>query len=262
MTERRWRPVTFALGLMAMLGCDPRGPTLTPPPGAEKRLVTTALESGATLLQSKPPVGAFHTYVDGFHFLNGNLDAQMEAHHYCSNVNEDLTQCVLFDANTAQARLIGIEYILSARLFAQLPAAEKRMWHSHVHEVTSGQLVAPGLPAAAEHALMKRLVGTYGKTWHLWHADGPALPAGIPQLMMGFTADGQLQPELLSARDARIDVNSETRRRQRADIPSPAIEEAADAWLRGDVIQLTDPTLPEQAALRAASATPVTQAEY
>ena len=64
-------------------------------------------------------------------------------------------------------------------------AAEKALWHSHVHEVKSGQLVAPGIPQAAEHELMERLVVTYGKTFHTWHTDQKdALPLGSPKLMI------------------------------------------------------------------------------
>lgn len=36
-------------------------------------------------------------------------------------------------------------YIISARLFAGLPAAEKVLWHSHVFKVKCGQRVAPSL---------------------------------------------------------------------------------------------------------------------
>lgn len=39
------------------------------------------------------------------------------------------------DSDKANARLIGIEYIISRRLFEGLPADEKRFWHSHEHEV-------------------------------------------------------------------------------------------------------------------------------
>src|SRR4051812_29583541 len=74
----------------------------------------------------------------------------------------------------------------------------KPLWHSHVHEVKSGQLVAPGIPEAAEHALMEKLIHTYGKTWHTWHTDlDKTLPLGVPQLMMGFTADGQADAAMI-----------------------------------------------------------------
>ena len=41
------------------------------------------------------------------------IKAQMEAHHYCANVNEDVIQCVIYDGNVAGAKLMGVEYIVS-----------------------------------------------------------------------------------------------------------------------------------------------------
>ena len=93
--------------------------------------------------------------------------------------------------------------------YQALPPEEKPLWHSHVHEVKSGQLIAPGIPDLAEHELMEKLVRTYGKTWHTWHTDAHApLPLGVPQLMMGFTADGQLDPARVADRDRRFGISS------------------------------------------------------
>jgi hypothetical protein len=203
-------------------------------PGAPESTQTRALEAGAAGLQNAPPIAAINAYLDGFHFYDGNMKDQMEAHHYCSILNEDLIQCVIYDGNVKDAKLMGVEYIVSAKLFATLPDAERRMWHSHVHEVKSGQLIAPGIPEVAEHELMKKLVGTYGKTIHTWHTDHhEALPVGAPQLMMGFTADGQLDPALLAARDSRFGVRSEEKKADRADITAPPIAPGADAWQSG-----------------------------
>ncbi len=92
---------------------------------------------------------------------------------------------MIYDGNVSDAKLMGLEYIVSDTVFATLPPEEKALWHSHVHEVKSGQLVAPGVPAPAEHALMEKLVRTYGKTWHTWHTDrDKQLPLGEPHLMM------------------------------------------------------------------------------
>ena len=212
-------------------------------PGAEKTPSTKTLEAGAALMQSRPPIEALNAYLDGFHFYNGHPDVQMEAHHYCSILNEEVIQCVIYDGNRKDAKLMGVEYIISEQLFAKLPKAEKALWHSHVHEVKSGQLVAPGIPEVAEHALMEKLVHTYGKTWHTWHTDlNKDLPLGVPQLMMGFTADGQVDQKLVSERDKRFGINSAEKRKSRADIPAPTIEPGADAWRKGDVIQIEDPT--------------------
>lgn len=77
-----------------------------------------------------------------------------------------------------------------------MDANERKLWHSHDYEVKSGTLVAPGVPVAAEHGVMEQLVGTYGKTWHTWPASGrSSLPLGVPVLMAGFTADGQIEPD-------------------------------------------------------------------
>jgi len=212
-------------------------------PGAEESARTDVLEAGAALLQDRPPIEAINAYLDGFHFYSGNMQGQMEAHHYCANLNEELIQCVIYDGNVRDAKLMGVEYIVSGRLFAALPENEKQLWHSHVHEVKSGQLVAPGIPAVAERALMEKLVGTYGKTFHTWHTDlQKELPLGVPQLMMGFTADGQADPAMVAARDERFGISSSEKRADRVDIPAPPIAAGADAWKDGRAVQITDPT--------------------
>jgi hypothetical protein len=242
----------LALGASLLTGCN-GGNTRSDvtAPGGQKSASTRALDSGAALLQSRPPIDALNAYLDGFHFYNGHPQAQMEAHHYCSILNEEVIQCVIYDGNVKDAKLMGVEYIISEQLFATLPAAEKSLWHSHVHEVKSGQLVAPGIPAPAEHALMEKLVHTYGKTWHTWHTDlDKTLPLGVPQLMMGFTADGQADPAMVAQRDRRLGVDSAEQKKQRADIMAPRVAPGADAWEQGKVIQISDPTGQQHGALQ------------
>ncbi len=234
-------PVILALGLAACGGGDTESAVDTP--GADESPKTRVLEAGAAVLQDKPPIDAINAYLDGFHFYNGRMEAQMEAHHYCSHLNEDVIQCVIYDGNVGDAKLMGVEYIVSERLFAALPESEKPLWHSHSYEVKSGTLVAPGIPEIAEDELMEKLVGTYGKTWHTWHTDlDKELPYGVPQLMMGFTADGQSDPAMVAARDERLGVDSHAKRERRADIVAPPVLPGANAWEQGNVIQLDDPT--------------------
>ncbi|KAF3999429.1 OBAP family protein [Glaciimonas immobilis] len=212
-------------------------------PGTAETTKTKVLETGADILQRKPPIAAINAYLDGFHFYNGKQHVQMEAHHYCAILNEDVIQCVIYDGNVKDAKLMGVEYILSAKLFKTLPDSEKALWHSHVQEVKSGQLIAPGIPDVAEKELMKKLVGTYGKTWHTWHTDvDKVLPLGVPQLMMGFTADGQSDPAMIAERDKRFGIYSAKKRKDREDIPSPPIDPAVNAWEHGKTYQIADPT--------------------
>ncbi|MBA5707606.1 DUF1264 domain-containing protein [Pseudomonas fulva] len=232
----------FASALLAgCSGAKTASPVQTP--GAPIKPGTQWLEKGAALLQAKPPIDALNAYLDGFHFYNGHPDIQMEAHHYCAILNEDVIQCVIYDGSTATAKIMGVEYIIDQKLFARLPAKEKALWHSHGFEVSSGQLVAPGIPAPAEHALMKRLATTYGKTWHTWHTDqDKSLPMGVPQLMMGFTADGQADPAMVEQRNRRLGIDTAQTRKQRADIDIPTPDTDADSWQKGVIIQLDDPT--------------------
>jgi hypothetical protein len=226
-------PIAFAVLILA--GCGSRNSeSNVDSPGGQKDSESKALETGADILQNKAPLKKINTYLNGFHFYNGNIKQQMEAHHYVSQLNEDVHQAIIFDGNGDDAKIMGVEYIISERLFKTLNEEEKKLWHSHHYEVKSGTLVAPGIPAVAEHELMEKLVSTYGKTIHTWHTDQErTLPVGSPMIMMGFTNDGQLDPELLSDRDKRFDINSEEIKQKRNDIPMPSVDPAANAWEKG-----------------------------
>ena len=139
------------------------------PQGMPKSLKAAILGADADLLQDTTPVKQIDISVVGFHCAKYHPQMQMEAHHYCHQVNEEFLQCVLFDGNTEDANLIGIEYIISERLFHTLPDEEKRYWHPHNYEILSGQLVAPRLPELPEKEMLKLLMNSYGKTWHVWH---------------------------------------------------------------------------------------------
>jgi len=105
--------------------------------------------------------------------------------------------------------------------------------------VKSGELIAPGVPELAEHAFMKDLVTTYGKTWHTWQIDRDYnFPMGIPQLMMGFTRDGQINQPLLQDRDRQYDISFDARRKNRNDIAMPNVDPGANSWQSGKAMQL------------------------
>ncbi len=192
-------------------------------PGADRTAKTAALETGANLLQAKAPVEQIAIYLNGFHVSKDDPAMQMEAHHYCNQANEDLAQCVLFDGNTADARMTGVEYIISEKLYATLPAEEKAYWHPHNYEVLSGTLRLPGLPDAVEKEALQTKVNSYGKTWHTWmsgvhnHAPDP-LPFGPARLQWSFNRDGEADAAMVQARDQRMGLDSTRAREQRQDL--------------------------------------------
>ena len=212
---------------------------LTPVPGSPKSMRSDVLDTAADALQVKRPLDVMSEYLNGFHFYADDMGRQVEANHFCTHLTEDFHQCVIYEANQKNARLIGIEYIVSERIFRTLPEEEKKLWHSHHYEVKSGMLVAPGVPDVGEHAFMTDLVTTYGKTWHTWQVDRDHdFPFGIPQLMMGFTQDGQVRQSLLEDRDRRFDISTQGEKKNRADIPTPRIVPGANAWQGGTALQL------------------------
>ncbi|MDB4986342.1 MAG: hypothetical protein JWN04_1520, partial [Myxococcaceae bacterium] len=165
-------------------------------------------------------------------------------HHYCKGMNEDFTQCVIFDGNTADANIIGVEYIIAEPLFATLAPEEQKSWHPHNFEILSGQLVLPGVPEVAEKAALKKKLNSYGKTWHIWdtgHAGHPAadkLPVGSPRLAWSYNRDGESPAGLVEARDKRMGIDTEAKRKDRADLaplakPQQGVDELK-AKLPGD----------------------------
>jgi hypothetical protein len=191
------------------------------PRGAGRSAWRATLEAGAALLQDTTPLKDFDIYVAGLHCAKHEPGMQMEAHHFCRQVNQDFFQCVLFDGNTVDANLIGIEYIVSERLFDSLPEDEKPYWHPHNYEVLSGQLCAPGLPDVAERAFLKELMNSYGKTWHTWHTGrhdgepGDALPLGDPKLMWSFNRDGEADERLKRDFQQTMGIDEADKRAQR-----------------------------------------------
>lgn len=145
----------------------------------------------------------------------------------------DVRQCLIYDTPDPNARLIGVEYMISGALYKTLDADERKLWHSHVFEVKSGMLILPGpegLPQglweAAETKEMEQVVGLYGKTYHFWQVDrGDKLPLGEPQLMISFTEDAQLSgiQDVLKDRNKRFSVDCEAKKAKRSYIAEPEI---------------------------------------
>jgi hypothetical protein len=120
-------------------------------------------------------------------------------------------QCLIYDAPTNPARLIGVECMITPKLYETLDNEERKLWHSHDFEVSgiekptsfhqsnwfswavsfgkkdqlsfennqvrSGMLIMPNpnVPNAvweiAETEEMKEVIGLYGKTYHFWQVD-------------------------------------------------------------------------------------------
>ncbi len=185
------------------------------PEGENKKTNTRLLESGSKIIQNFAPLKGYDVYLTGIHPLKDNANHQMIAFHYCKQVNEDFMQCLLFDSDDKNANLIGVEYIISEKLFNQLQNQEQKYWHPHNYEILSGELVAPRIPNAIEMQLMKKKMNSYGKTWHVWMTDHDGLPVGPAKLAWSLNHDGEANPNLLKQLEMKLNVETKVIRKQR-----------------------------------------------
>lgn len=220
----QWATFTLSgLGLVGFAACATEvGPKVNPV-GEAKSAQTSIMEQGAKILQTQDPVKQLGVYLVGFHAYKDDPSHQMTAHHFCRLINQDLTQCALFDGNSTEANLTGVEYIISEKVFNELPPDEQQYWHPHNFEILSGTLTAPGLPAATEHDLFKMLMNSYGKTWHTWQTGmhqraQQKLPFGDPRLAWSFNHEGEAHPGLVESRDRGMNISSSELQNKRKDL--------------------------------------------
>lgn len=145
----------------------------------------------------------------GVHLLKDLPEHSQVAYHYCKPVNADVSQCVLYDGPGPDAKLIGIEYLVSDPLYKKMPPEERVYWHDHHNEVDSGLLKSLTQSGSEEEKTLAAVRPLWGKVFHTW-ATGKSYPAGPPRLFWAVTGeepfvlapDAKL-PEVLEARRAK-----------------------------------------------------------
>lgn len=140
---------------------------------------------------------------------------------------EDLRQCLIYDSHEQDAKLIGVEYMVSKEIYDSFDPEEQKLWHSHEYEVKSGMLILPK-PAgytdeeweAAELRAMEEIIHLYGKTWHFWQVDaGHQYPFGHPMLMGSATGSEQIDLDAAMAkRNATFSVHHDHKAEARKDL--------------------------------------------
>ncbi|CCX13662.1 hypothetical protein FPQ18DRAFT_289288 [Pyronema domesticum] len=209
-------------------------------PGKPVSASSKLIETGASIVQEFLPLKNVCAYLNAFHVYADDPGRRVEAQHYCMHVSEGVRQCLLFDTPTPNARLIGVEYMITRELYEGLDPEERKLWHSHVFEVKSGQLVMPKpegslMPDSvweiAENKEMEEVVKLYGKTWQTWQVDrGDKLPLGRPQLMGSFVKETDGFRACVDDRDMRMGTDRHHKAKIREYIHAPEIHPDADHW--------------------------------
>jgi hypothetical protein len=187
-------------------------------PGNKESLKSRAGEDMASMMQSFTPLKQFDTHLSAIKCYSSNQRRQLPVHEYVMHVNDDVMQALIMDSDRSDAKLIGVEYIISDKLYRQLPEEEKKLWSSKGYEAKSGAMVAPRMPMPMEHKLMQDLAPTWGKSVALWQVDKDRLPIGNPMFMASPTRDDVLNKDLVYQRDKSLGIDTEAERKNRSDI--------------------------------------------
>ncbi|KAF5810808.1 putative Oil body-associated protein [Helianthus annuus] len=204
------------------------------PPGKPVSLGSQMLDKGAQMLQSLTPIKQMSQHACTFALYSQDMSRQIETHHFVTRINQDFLQCAVYDSDDSSGRLIGVEYIVSDRIFDTLPPDEQKLWHSHAYEIQSGLFVHPRVPETVAMPELENLAKSYGKFWCTWQTDrGDKLPIGPPSLMMSPQDDIQcmVKPELVKKRDDKYNISTNAICGSRTEVMGPGrLNPMADYW--------------------------------
>ena len=131
--------------------------------------------------------------VDGYNLPQGHLNAVrhifedpfLRVEHFCKPHDRVMMVCQLYDSNSANATLIGIEYIITQQQYDSLPDREKPYWHAHREEFAPNRAdpMMPELSSEQAQAEMAKMFPTWGKVIITW-IPSDDLPSFPPQVQL------------------------------------------------------------------------------
>jgi len=102
------------------------------------------------------------------------------AHHWCKTVSGGLLQCLIYDSDAPNARLVESEVIVKPDLYKSFSPQEQALWHYHKVEIPKVNATMPDVSAAVAKATVASLTETYGKVYQLWDPMTSKNPIGQP----------------------------------------------------------------------------------
>ena len=139
----------------------------------------------------------------GVHLQKDRPGNAQVAYHFCKPLNDDVSQCLLYDGTGPNARLIGIEYLVSDSVYRAMPEEERAYWHDHKYEVDARLIRSLTQSGDEEAATLAKVRTLWGKVYHTW-VSGKTYPEGPAKLFWSVTgvaplvlpAGAKLPPEL------------------------------------------------------------------
>jgi len=131
--------------------------------------------------------------VDGYNLPQGHLNAvrhnfddpSLRVEHFCKPHDSIMMVCQLYYSNSANATLIGIEYMITQEQYDSLPNREKPYWHAHREELRPERAdpMMPELSPEQAQAEMAKMFPTWGKVIITW-IPSDDLPSFPPQVQL------------------------------------------------------------------------------
>jgi hypothetical protein len=126
--------------------------------------------------------------VDGYNLPQGHLNAvrhnfddpSLRVEHFCKPHDRVMMVCQLYDSNSANATLIGIEYMITQEQYDSLPNR-----HAHREELRPERAdpMMPELSPEQAQAEMAKMFPTWGKVIITW-IPSDDLPSFPPQVQL------------------------------------------------------------------------------
>ena len=126
-------------------------------------------------------------------------DPTLRVWHFCKPNDKIMMVCQLYDSNSPNATLIGVEYMIIANAYRNIPDRDKPNWHYHKEEFAPNR-ADPKLPMLSEqqqNATMKTLAESYGKIIITWNPNdkAPIFPPQVIQVQHPFMVNATVSPE-------------------------------------------------------------------
>ena len=126
-------------------------------------------------------------------------DPTLRVWHFCKPNDKIMMVCQLYDSNSPNATLIGVEYMITADAYKNIPNRDKPNWHYHKVEFAPNR-ADPKLPMLNEqqqNATLKTLAESYGKVIITWNPNdkAPIFPPQVIQVQHPFMVNATVNPE-------------------------------------------------------------------
>jgi hypothetical protein len=126
-------------------------------------------------------------------------DPTLRVWHFCKPNDKILMVCQLYDSNSPNATLIGVEYVITADAYKNLPDREKPNWHYHRIEFASNRADPkfPQLSEQQQNATLKKMAESYGKVIITWNPNdqAPVFPPQVEQVQHPFMVNTTVTPQ-------------------------------------------------------------------